>query len=506
MSSSTGTPSRRSKYATDEERKAAARERQRLYAARKRAEAKEAKLRADSQTTTTGTDADDSLPSVESSPKAKRAPRPVVVVDAPTTPRKRATRKKEDPVVVDHVVVVNHDHGHEDIKPAVNGHAIITPVTVSVPDITITAPVVENLPPASFSDSRLTASDFLPPAHTHSDFTLIPPLPSPSAQLDPSQADDYAFIFLPGNPGLISYYTNYLTSLSQHLSNTALPSARFTVFGASLAGFNVSSSPPSPSTTAFHPLEAQVNRQIDILTHLLSAHPTLKVILAGHSLGAYLLLESLHRMSADPAHRALKRRIIGGIGLFPALTHLSRSPSGRTFSALLSTPGLLTILIFLANILAFIVPTAVLSFLIGLVNPHFDTDARRTTVSFIKSPTGISQAIKLGQDELRTIRDDVWSDDVWGSEIARGDTELVFYFGEKDHWVADAERDTLIRIRGRGGMRRQGDDATEKWKPRMFVCEDGVQHSFCVVTRNSELLAEKTATWIEEIVADDRSL
>ncbi|KAJ6262557.1 hypothetical protein Dda_3368 [Drechslerella dactyloides] len=491
------TPSRRSKYANDEERKAAARERQRLYAARKRAEAREAKLRADSQTSQTSqtTDADESLPSVESSPKARRTPRPAAaadVVEAPT-PRKRATRKKPEG---------DANAGDTDIKPAVNGHTIVTPA--ELPDVpAIAAPVVRNIPPASFSDSLvLTPSDFLPPAHAHSDFTLIPPLPSPSAQLDPSDADDYAFLFLPGNPGLISYYTTYLTSLSQHLSHTSLPSARFTVFGASLGGFNVATKSP---TASFYPLEAQITRQIEILVHLLSAHPTLKVILAGHSLGAYLILESLHRMAADPAHRELKRRVVGGIGLFPALTHLARSPSGRTLGGLLGIPGLLPIFLFLANILAFIVPAAVLAFLVGLVNPHFDADARKATVAFIKSPRGIEQAIRLGWDELRTIREDAWSDAIWGSHTARSDTELVFYFGEKDHWVADAERDALISGRGRGGVRWQGDDSVEGWKPRMIVCEDGVQHSFCVVTRDSELLAEKTATWIEEIVADDRS-
>ncbi|KAF3905964.1 hypothetical protein ABW21_db0202570 [Orbilia brochopaga] len=485
---SSSTPSRR-KYATDEERKAAARERQRLYAARKRAEAREAKLRADSQTT----DADDSIPSVESSPKAKRAARAAIAIEPPSsTPRKRATRKKPDSDASFDQVIKAID---EVITP-VNGHAIVT-----VPDITITAPVVET-PPASFSNS-LTASDFLPPAHEHSDYTLIPPLPSPSAQLNPSQTDSYAFIFLPGNPGLISYYTEYLTALSEHLAHTTLPSARFTVFGASLAGFNVSST----SSTGFYSLEAQVTRQIEMLVYLLSRNPEIKVILAGHSLGAYLLLESLHRLSDDPAHRVLKQRVVGGIGLFPALTHLARSHSGKTFTKLLNIPYLLPIFLFLANLLAWVVPRVLLSFLIGLVNPHFNIPARKTTVSFIKSPNGIAQAVKLGRDELDTIRDDAWSHAIWGHESLRADTELVFYFGESDHWVADTERDALIRDRGRGGIRWRGEDmyTGDRWKPRMMVCEDNVQHSFCVGTRGSELMAEKTAAWIEEIVADDRS-
>ncbi|KAK6544143.1 hypothetical protein TWF694_000850 [Orbilia ellipsospora] len=522
------TPSKRFKYATEEERKAAARERQRLYAARKRAEAKEAKLRAESLANSTTTADDDTSfvvaqPQPTPSPtKAKRgpkkadstpAPAPVVVVDSvnvatPATARKRRVSRKK---VEDGV---NGDGGNgED-----HGIEISTFEISRFGDSEFVKPKFEDdigLPSPSLSFSEeLTSSDFLPAPYNSSDHILIPPQPSPTSQLNSfltptSPVQSYAILHLPGNPGLISYYTNYLESLSLQLSNASIPSAQFTIFGASLGGFNVSSTKSDPKLPlGYCPLHEQISRQVSMITHLLTLNPNLKIILTGHSLGAYLLLSAIHQISTFSPQ--LKNRIIGGIGLFPAVTHIAKSSSGRKISPFIKVPGLLSFLVLLSNFLVAIVPAAVWGFLVKIFMPAFEGHARKATVDFLKSPRGIRQGILLGRDELLGIKDDVWDESVWGDE-SNASTELVFYFGHKDHWVFDEEREKLIEKRGRGGrswVEDEGDlvvvEGKDGWKPRMMVCEEGVRHSFCVSAQLSELMAAKTARWVEDIVMNDR--
>ena len=74
------------------------------------------------------------------------------------------------------------------------------------------------------------------------------------------------------------------------------------------------------------------------------------------------------------------------------------------------------------------------------------------------------------------IAEDRWDEDIWGAALPSLDhprPKLVFYFGTDDHWVADHTRDRLIAARG---YRPGGED----WKPRMYIDDLGIPHSFCI--------------------------
>lgn len=82
----------------------------------------------------------------------------------------------------------------------------------------------------------------------------------------------------------------------------------------------------------------------------------------------------------------------------------------------------------------------------------------------------------MAADEMRTITSDKWTDDVWGVAHAREPlTKLFFYFGRNDHWVAEKTRDEIVAARGC----KHGDGEGEVG-PRMFVCEEGLPHAFCL--------------------------
>ncbi len=80
-------------------------------------------------------------------------------------------------------------------------------------------------------------------------------------------------------------------------------------------------------------------------------------------------------------------------------------------------------------------------------------------------------------DEMKEITGDAWDEEIWGASVQGSIStraKLVFYFGERDHWVADRTRDELIHARAFKA------DHSDEWKPRMIIDEDGIPHGFCI--------------------------
>ncbi|KAI9807394.1 MAG: hypothetical protein M1833_000139 [Piccolia ochrophora] len=318
----------------------------------------------------------------------------------------------------------------------------------------------------------------------------------------------YMIYMIPGNPGLIQYYKSFLATLSLVLSSASTP---FSIEGHSLAGFECSTS----SYITPHNLEQQVlhvesrietsikqtqNSSANRCTDPTGQSPT-KVILIGHSVGSYILLEILRRHRQSSQTRFFE--IVGGILLFPTVTHIARSPSGLKLSKVIQIPYLPHIVGSFARVAAAIIPTKVLVWLIKTVT-KFPEDAARTTWRFLQRSLGVREALYLARDEMKTITEDAWDDEVWGAATSPATSvlvsrpKLIFYFGQNDHWVADHTRDELIAARA---SMPPEDGLLREDKPQMMIDQDHVPHGFCI--KHSEMVAEKVQGWVEEIVDHD---
>jgi pimeloyl-ACP methyl ester carboxylesterase len=148
--------------------------------------------------------------------------------------------------------------------------------------------------------------------------------------------------FISGNPGLISYYHPFLSLLSSYLKESKEKTSPnlppFQIYGSSLGGFEIDEDEPSPPPTngIDFDLEDQIRFVQEKLSTLMddnSNHkasidkPKQKVILIGHSVGAYIAMEILRR------HREASPKsdfdIIGGAMLFPTVKDIAASPSGQ---------------------------------------------------------------------------------------------------------------------------------------------------------------------------------
>jgi pimeloyl-ACP methyl ester carboxylesterase len=144
-----------------------------------------------------------------------------------------------------------------------------------------------------------------------------------------------------GNPGLIEYYRTFLTLCFDSL-RTNYPDHHIKVAGTSLRGFGVQDDnhQHSVNNSAKGPydLEQQIEHIGQMLERAIETHARYgsspKVVLMGHSVGSYILLEVLRRRKQSPTTQQSSNnaKVIGGICLFPTVTHIAKSPSGKKFS------------------------------------------------------------------------------------------------------------------------------------------------------------------------------
>ncbi|EEP79388.1 predicted protein [Uncinocarpus reesii 1704] len=248
--------------------------------------------------------------------------------------------------------------------------------------------------------------------------------------------------------------------------------------------------------------------------------PRPKVILLGHSMGAYISMEILRRRRERELKRAAETReagmssdshsggdgevemdIIGALMLFPAVVDIAKSPSGKKMTTLGYIPYLDILTSLAMKGLMSATPAPVLRRWVRHVMKDPPDDALDTTIAFLKSRTGIRQALHLAAEEMEQIGPDKWSDEIWGiseqhkpsHDVKSHLTKLVFYFGRNDHWVAEKTRDEVIQARSAKGGRG----------PKMLICDDGIEHGFCI--RHNEIMADKVSGFIREIVDDYRA-
>lgn len=96
----------------------------------------------------------------------------------------------------------------------------------------------------------------------------------------------------------------------------------------------------------------------------------------------------------------------------------------------------------------------------------------------------------MARDEMNEITEDRWDDEIWGCAeptTAFPRPKLIFYFGKNDHWVADHTRDQLIAARASNGV--------ESWKPKMYIDQLDIPHSFCI--RESPKSLRKEEAYLE---------
>ena len=158
---------------------------------------------------------------------------------------------------------------------------------------------------------------------------------SPDVDTDDRKQDVLLFT-IPGNPGIISYYQPFVAELHDLLCKSkSSRTSRFFAYGYSFANFGTQRHVRRPKQSPYS-LQEQIEwteKHIydEIAFHLkeeAEKETAPKVILIGHSVGAYILLEVIRRHREQARLRGIDFDLIGGILLFPTITEIAKSPMG----------------------------------------------------------------------------------------------------------------------------------------------------------------------------------
>ena len=150
--------------------------------------------------------------------------------------------------------------------------------------------------------------------------------------------DEYLIYLIPGNPSLMSFYEPFLSTLFDLLSTGVKNEAhQFHVGGFSLAGFGSGQETEVGKLKLPAGLRDQIRYSEELVKLALNIHtdqdavaekqPRPKIILIGHSVGAYIALEVLRRR-AQGQNDLSHLNVVGAILLFPTVTEIAQSTRG----------------------------------------------------------------------------------------------------------------------------------------------------------------------------------
>lgn len=223
-------------------------------------------------------------------------------------------------------------------------------------------------------------------------------------------------IFIPGSPGIIEYYEDFLTEVYEHFDG------RLHVCGVSHAGhddvFTKCSAPSPKEHWQLYGLYGQIRHKVEFVR----SHVTGKraVFLAGHSIGAYMMLQVLEELK----ELNVKRSFL----LFPVIERLAETPNA---CSLMWDARLLRLLSWFIVLLLVVLPEAVKSLLVSWYCQNLPPAIRQRAFKatcMLFEPTVFQIVVNMAHEELRTLveRDDEFI----GAHLER----LTFYYGCSDGW------------------------------------------------------------------------
>ncbi|XP_061552910.1 lipid droplet-associated hydrolase isoform X1 [Phycodurus eques] len=271
-------------------------------------------------------------------------------------------------------------------------------------------------------------------------------------------------LVIPGNPGVVGFYRTFIQTLY------AMCGCHHPVWAVSHAGHCM---PPASmdmvedaSSTAdldTFGLNGQVEHKLGFLRKHVPKETNL--ILVGHSIGCYIILEIMRR---DPSLKILK-----ALMLFPTIERMALTPQGKAITPVLCQMRYLTYLsIFLLSLL----PERLKSCLVKMVLAgigSLDHSVVQPTVGLLSGDSA-ANAVYMGGQEMRKVlaRDNM--------TIKRNLEKLIFYYGATDHWCPVQYYNEIKEDFPAGDFR---------------LCENGFRHAF-VLDAGKEV-AKMIVEWIQ---------
>ncbi|CAE6412660.1 unnamed protein product [Rhizoctonia solani] len=272
-----------------------------------------------------------------------------------------------------------------------------------------------------------------------------------------------------GNPGLVEFYTEFLGNL-HHAFDKAGTRLAILVRG------HIGHAPSLPTGNGSWSvgLDSQVTSAIELYDSARDFYgPNTKIILAGHSVGSWIVTQVMH---------ARPNAVSGALLLFPTVSNIASTPNGRKLSWLFHHP-IPTIVSGLSRLLTF-PPLSVIPYALSYTSKFNDypPDQLNIIKSLVTSPHVVYSALTMAHDEMQTIGSLGSASSTVQATCERERSRIYACFAAKDEWVGDEVSSVKAMLD----------------EHRVLVRDDDVPHAFC--TSHSIPVAETCIEWIKEIL------
>ncbi|GAB2300745.1 hypothetical protein Dimus_034782 [Dionaea muscipula] len=268
-------------------------------------------------------------------------------------------------------------------------------------------------------------------------------------------------LFIPGNPGIVTFYKDFLESLYEELEGSASVTA---------IGHICQTSKDWEHGRRFS-LQEQIFHKLDFIDHKLQSKEV-PIILVGHSIGSYISLEMFKRAP---------RKVIYCIGLYPFLAVNTNSSKQTAIRRLAQSPILCLVVSLMVAVLA-LLPIQQLKFIIQKsIGKSWSAASVEVACSHLVRYHTARNILFMARTEFAKLSE---TPD-WDFMRAKQE-KIAFLFGVDDHW---------------GPLSLFEEISKQVPSVAMSIEREGHTHSFSVTEVGSLWVAKHVASLIKDHVS-----
>ncbi|KAL0316062.1 UNVERIFIED_CONTAM: Lipid droplet-associated hydrolase [Sesamum radiatum] len=281
----------------------------------------------------------------------------------------------------------------------------------------------------------------------------------------PSHDPALHVLFIPGNPGVISFYTDFLELLYESLGGTA----SVTAIG------HISHSEKNWESGRLFSLQEQIDHKISFIEQELQ-DVEVPIVLVGHSIGSYISLEIFKRC---------QEKVVFCIGLYPFLALNTASKTQASIRRLAESPAQCAAVSFMGGFLGML-PAPISRLLVKkTIGKSWSSSAVEVLCTHVLQYHTIRNVLFMAMTEFQKLPEKPDWDFIRGKK-----NQIAFLFGLDDHWGP---------LHVYEEIRKQAPDA------RLEVEREGHTHAFSCSEAGSVWVAQHVSSLIKSYIQTAKS-
>ncbi|CAN6810194.1 unnamed protein product [Brassica oleracea var. botrytis] len=264
-------------------------------------------------------------------------------------------------------------------------------------------------------------------------------------------------LFIPGNPGVVSFYNDFLESLHQFLDGNA----SITAVG------QISHTSKDWESGKLFSLQEQIDHKVEFIRQELES-VKVPIILVGHSIGSYISLEIL---------RKCPEKVLYCIGLYPFLTLNQQSTKQSLIRKLAASSLLSATASFLVASLGLLSMSAARRLVSYSLGASWSDTAVQAICTHLRQYHTMRNVLYMAMTEFRELA----AEPDW-EFMRENQSKLAFLFGIDDHW---------------GPLHLFEEISKKAPGTSLSIESEGHTHGFCCTVAGSVWVAQHVATLIK---------